>query len=63
MKSIKPSLLALAIATHFSAFADDAKPKQDMERLVITATGFEQKSALSGGVDGWHDCANCRGKV
>ena len=43
MKSIKPSLLALAIATHFSAFADDAKPKQDMERLVITATGFEQK--------------------
>ena len=43
MKSIKPSLLTLAIAAQFSAFADDAKPKQDMERLVITATGFEQK--------------------
>lgn len=40
---LKPSLLALTIAAQFSAIADDAKPEKNIERMVITATGYEQK--------------------
>ncbi|MEM0515690.1 TonB-dependent receptor [Pseudoalteromonas sp. YIC-827] len=40
----KLSLPALAVGVHFAAFADDEKPStQEMERIVVTATGFEQK--------------------
>lgn len=43
MHSIKPSIIAFAIAVSLPAVADNAKPKKDLEHIVVTATGFEQK--------------------
>ncbi|WP_404340762.1 TonB-dependent receptor domain-containing protein [Pseudoalteromonas mariniglutinosa] len=40
---LTPSLLALAISAQFSVYADDAPKKNSIERIVVTATGFEQK--------------------
>ncbi len=40
---VKPSLIALAVAANFSALADEKIPEKNMERMVVTATGFEQK--------------------
>ena len=40
---VKPSLIALAVAANFSVHADEKIPEKNMERMVVTATGFEQK--------------------
>lgn len=40
---VKPSLIALAVAANFSAHADEKIPEKNIERMVVTATGFEQK--------------------
>ncbi len=40
---LKPSIIAVAVAANFSAVADEKIPEKNMERMVVTATGFEQK--------------------
>ncbi|WP_394193545.1 TonB-dependent receptor domain-containing protein [Pseudoalteromonas atlantica] len=40
---VKPSLIALAVAANFCVHADEKIPEKNMERMVVTATGFEQK--------------------
>lgn len=40
---IKPSVIALAVATQLPAVADDKIPEKNIEHIVVTATGFEQK--------------------
>lgn len=40
---VKPSLIALAVAANFCVYADEKIPEKNMERMVVTATGFEQK--------------------
>lgn len=40
---IKPSVIALAVAAQLPAVADDKIPEKNIEHIVVTATGFEQK--------------------
>ncbi|KPV93973.1 Colicin I receptor precursor [Pseudoalteromonas sp. P1-9] len=40
---IKPSVITLAVAAQLPAVADDKIPEKNIEHIVVTATGFEQK--------------------